>query len=193
MASYPYDLVGGHPALDFLNTIHDWTDAEPRDYLTSFADAVKFGEAAGILSVSEARRLVQGTDERELARLGTLREVLERVIRSLIEGRRPRVVDLEALNASEREAALVRQLGATSDGVQWELREKDSGTAVLRLRLVDAALTLLTRTGLAHVKACPACGWFFLDVSRNQSRRWCQMATCGASIKASRYYWKDRT
>ncbi|MBC7897912.1 MAG: CGNR zinc finger domain-containing protein, partial [Cytophagaceae bacterium] len=34
--------------------------------------------------------------------------------------------------------------------------------------------------------------WFFLDVSKNGSRRWCSMATCGATAKAHRYYWKDR-
>ncbi|MGH7701051.1 MAG: CGNR zinc finger domain-containing protein [Gemmatimonadales bacterium] len=38
------------------------------------------------------------------------------------------------------------------------------------------------------MKSCPSCGWFFLDASKNRSRRWCSMATCGSSAKARRYY-----
>ena len=63
MRGYSYPLVGGDPALDFLNTIHDWTAAERRDYLTNYADALRFGEASGLLSPAEVRRL-QGAADR---------------------------------------------------------------------------------------------------------------------------------
>jgi hypothetical protein len=34
-------LVGGHPALDFING-HDWFVSAPHDYLSEFADAIRF-------------------------------------------------------------------------------------------------------------------------------------------------------
>jgi hypothetical protein len=49
---------------------------------------------------------------------------------------------------------------------------------------------LLTSDDLSSVRECAAnwCDWLFLDNSRNQSRRWCDMKICGNRTKASRYY-----
>jgi predicted RNA-binding Zn ribbon-like protein len=40
------------------------------------------------------------------------------------------------------------------------------------------------------VKQCPhgGCAWFFLDASKNASRRWCSMQDCGAKVKSRRQY-----
>jgi predicted RNA-binding Zn ribbon-like protein len=53
---------------------------------------------------------------------------------------------------------------------------------------VEAAATLLVSDAMRRVKSCPTCGWLFLDASKNRSRRWCSMDTCGAVAKARRYY-----
>jgi predicted RNA-binding Zn ribbon-like protein len=39
-----------------------------------------------------------------------------------------------------------------------------------------------------RVKVCPACRWLFLDRSKNQSRRWCDMKVCGNRAKAHQHY-----
>lgn len=67
-----------------------------------------------------------------------------------------------------------------------------AGPSLLRWRLVESAVVLLTSERLARVKACPACGWFFLDVSKNRSRRWCSMTNCGSLAKARAYYQRSR-
>ena len=55
---------------------------------------------------------------------------------------------------------------------------------------------LLTRTDLSRLKVCPqadgGCGWFFLDQSRNSSRRWCTMDDCGTHAKSRRLTAKRR-
>jgi predicted RNA-binding Zn ribbon-like protein len=41
------------------------------------------------------------------------------------------------------------------------------------------------------VRECPGdgtCGWLFVDRTKNRSRRWCSMQTCGNRAKARRYY-----
>lgn len=38
-----------------------------------------------------------------------------------------------------------------------------------------------------RVKACKACGSPFFDTSKNRSRIWCDMATCGSQEKARAY------
>ncbi len=41
----------------------------------------------------------------------------------------------------------------------------------------------------ARLRRCanPGCRWLFLDRSKNHSRVWCEMATCGSRAKMSRY------
>ncbi len=62
------------------------------------------------------------------------------------------------------------------------------------LQLAQQAADLLTSLDSARLKICsnPRCGWFFLDTTRNASRRWCDMAACGNRAKARRHYSKKK-
>jgi predicted RNA-binding Zn ribbon-like protein len=57
-------------------------------------------------------------------------------------------------------------------------------------RLAGAAVELLTSVDVRGIKPCPVaeggCGFLFLDLSRNGSRRWCAMADCGTQSKSRR-------
>jgi len=60
--------------------------------------------------------------------------------------------------------------------------------------VVHDAAGLLTSEKLDRVEECAddRCGWLFLDVSRNRSRRWCAMEDCGNRAKARRHYKRKR-
>src|SRR6266508_4642896 len=92
-----FELAGGHPALDFLNTIQDWTVPARVDYLGDFTDAVRFGRAVGLLTAGEARALDATNASTEVARLRELRGVLEQIFRRQVRGRAPAAAHLEAL------------------------------------------------------------------------------------------------
>jgi predicted RNA-binding Zn ribbon-like protein len=59
--------------------------------------------------------------------------------------------------------------------------------------LALSALDFLATADFSRVKQCPGhgpgndCQWLFLDVSKNNSRRWCDMATCGNRSKSKRH------
>jgi predicted RNA-binding Zn ribbon-like protein len=40
---------------------------------------------------------------------------------------------------------------------------------------------------LVRLKMCKACGYPFYDVTKNRSRVWCEMASCGSQHKAKEY------
>jgi predicted RNA-binding Zn ribbon-like protein len=67
----------------------------------------------------------------------------------------------------------------------------DAFDALLPLkRIALDALDLIGDPSVARLRRCDnttSCGWLFLDVSRNQRRRWCAMETCGAAVKMKRY------
>jgi predicted RNA-binding Zn ribbon-like protein len=43
--------------------------------------------------------------------------------------------------------------------------------------------------GAARLRRCgsPTCYWLFLDETKNCSRRWCEMASCGNLMKVRRH------
>lgn len=192
MPNHRFELVGGDPALDFVNTIHDWSVPDPRDYLPAFSEALRFAEAAGMITRAEGRHLAASPAVGELRRLRELRARLERIFRSTLRKRSPSSEDLEALAHEAAEAARAARLRPESGHVRRVIDPQAAGVATLRLRLVEAAVVLLTSERLARVGTCPSCGWLFLDTTKNQSRRWCSMAMCGSAVKARRYYWRTK-
>ena len=192
---HQFELAGGHPALDFINTVHDWTVPEPHDYLGEFADAVRFGETAGLLTGADVLRLRRRRSHRELLRLRELRALLKRLFQLRLSGEAPRSTDLAKLSADFAEAAHATRLTVAAQThrspevtMRRVITAQKAGDALLRLRIVEAAVALLVSDAMLRVKSCPTCGWFFLDVSKNRSRRWCSMDTCGAVAKSRRYY-----
>ena len=192
LMAHHFELVGGDAALDFLNTVNDWTAAEPRDYIATFPDALRFAEAAGVVSSGEARRLAALPARTEVRRLRDLRVRLERVLRSIQEQRSPSTDDLEALGSEAAEAARVARLRSEKGLLKRVIDAEDAGVATVRYRLVEGMVALLTSDRLARVNRCPSCGWFFLDTTKNRSRRWCSMAMCGSVVKARNYYWRTK-
>jgi predicted RNA-binding Zn ribbon-like protein len=55
---------------------------------------------------------------------------------------------------------------------------------------LEAARILTSPEESARVRQCAddECGWFFLDTSRNRTRRWCSMKVCGNRNKVRRFY-----
>ncbi|HYR09186.1 MAG TPA: CGNR zinc finger domain-containing protein, partial [Longimicrobium sp.] len=56
--------------------------------------------------------------------------------------------------------------------------------------VVRDAAELLVSGDLRRVGKCCGdnCDWLYLDTSRNRSRRWCDMQSCGNRAKARRHY-----
>jgi predicted RNA-binding Zn ribbon-like protein len=190
-----FDLVAGHPALELVNTVSSWLVAEPRDDLSSLRAVLRFGQAVGLLDEEEAEQLLERATAHpevviaELGRLRQLRDCLHRLAAAQACGHEPAAADLDLLGRGLAEALPQGRLRRIGDGCYGPVfTVAGTGLGVLRCRLLAAAAELLRGGALERVKECPACGWVFLDQSKNRSRRWCQMKTCGSAAKARRYY-----
>ena len=60
--------------------------------------------------------------------------------------------------------------------------------------VLRSALHLLSSPELARLRECAAerCGKLYLDHTKNASRRWCDMDTCGNRAKARRHQARRR-
>jgi len=101
----------------------------------------------------------------------------------------PEVVD--ELNALLSRRGVVSGLERTEEGwrVREVLEENQHANAVLYV-LARSALQSWTRGELGRLKPCanPNCILWFLDTSKNGTRRWCSMGACGNRNKVSAHY-----
>ena len=194
-AQKTFDLSGGHLSLDFANTArHAGT---PREDLPSYGALVAFAEQAGIVTRADARALLAAAEKkpeaaaRVLAHALELRGAIYRAFSALAGGRRVRADDLAVLDRVATEAAAHAHLIPHDGGFRWQM----APAALRELRgplwpVARSAADLLTsgQTGAVRECALETCSWLFLDHSKNQKRRWCDMKICGNRSKARRHY-----
>lgn len=190
-------LVGGRLCLDFVNTL-DWRASDhPLEYLTSYAALVAWGEHAGILAAAgRLRTAAERHPEEAAATLRdalTLREGIVRIFAAEARGERPPDSDLGRLNTMLGDALcharIVPSAGATHRYI-WDWEERGDALDRPLWPIARSAADLLTSEDVGRVHTClgDECGWLFLDTSKNHSRRWCDMRSCGNRAKARRHY-----
>jgi predicted RNA-binding Zn ribbon-like protein len=186
---YEFDLSGGHIALDFVNTLSSTSG----DHLGSYDDLVEFGHQSTLLTREDADWLRNAAPDDAAAvlnRAKNLRAALRGIFGALAAGREPSASDVSFLNGD-----LVVSLGharvlKTAQGYRWGWSSGRNPDAML-WPIARAAGDLLTSDrDRSLVRECGAddCGWLFLDTSKNRSRQWCSMQSCGNREKARRHY-----
>lgn len=188
-------LRGGNLCLDFVNTVSDH-EAPPGDDDLSpgYVNVIDWCRHAGLFGEDEAARLPRtaGKEPREAAavrkRVVTLRESLYEILVALTSGREPEAKSLDVLNQEHRDALGQGQFVPAGPNLQWHW---PTGPNLDRLLwpICQSAALLLSGDQLARVKQCeaPACQAFFLDGSKNGSRRFCSAATCGTADRVRRF------
>jgi predicted RNA-binding Zn ribbon-like protein len=200
-------LVGGDPALDFVNTVGGRTRAEAAsgrvrdDKLGSYADLLAFARHAGLVEARVSRelgRLAQRSPraaEQAHARALAWREALYRTLAALVLGRPPAPADLAAVEAEIAVARRHEGLAHRNGALTWEWRAPEAALDSPLWPLCRAAAALLTSPLRGRLRQCGGddCGWLFLDRSRNRSRQWCTMEDCGNLAKVRRFRARQRT
>ena len=192
-------LLGGQLSLDYVNT-PDPRGHNPREYLLAYDDIVNWSRHAGILPEEVALPLLRAAEEHPAcaaavyARAIELRETLHRAFLALAHGESPARDDLDAIRVAYRYTLGHARLVMSEGRYDWAWIEADDALDRPLWPIVRAAVELLTSPEVARVKECGnhGCGWLFLDTSKNGSRRWCSMESCGSQVKMRRYYARRR-
>lgn len=189
------DLDGGAPCLDFVNTASGRSTGPLRERLRGYEDVVTIAERVGVLEPSEGRRLRKAAAAAppEAAAVHRRAIALREAIFRLFAQDEAAGEDLALLAGEAGEALAARRLEGTAEGYRFTWPYTDDLARAL-WPLAASAAELLTSEEHRRVKECAAenCNWLFLDVSRNRSRRWCDMAVCGNRAKARRFSARQR-
>jgi predicted RNA-binding Zn ribbon-like protein len=197
--AYNLKRVGGWLCLDFVNTV-DWHNSEhPHEWLTKYSDLVSWSRNAGILTENEALNLLRRAElhpsdaKTVLERATILREALYRIFTAIVNHKLSNPSDIAILNAELANAMTQTRLQQTADRHKWSYAFKDNTLDRMLWSAVRSAADLLTSDKLDRIRRCSEekCGWLFLDMSRNRSRKWCDMKDCGNRTKARRHYKRE--
>ena len=190
------EVIGGHPAVDFVNTVTAWNSAAAGDYLNGFADFLEWNEMAGLLWPRASQRFLARPETEQtdaFVEALRLRKSLHAILAMRVARKPLPQKALDHLNAIIRTTVAWRRIAADSDtGLReicclWDFAEAPAIAALGPIAW--KAAELLELVSLDRLKECPGddCGWLFLDTSKNRSRQWCSMKTCGNTAKVRRF------
>jgi predicted RNA-binding Zn ribbon-like protein len=122
------------------------------------------------------------------ARVRELREAVHGVLIAIEAGRTPPAAPLETISHWVAAACVHGRLVPHDGQLHW-MAGKDEALDRIGWELARSAGRILTSPRLTRLRACAAedCGWVFEDETRNRSRRWCDMKTCGNRAKVRRF------
>jgi predicted RNA-binding Zn ribbon-like protein len=187
-------FIADHRALDFVNT-EVAVEGAPRDLLGGFADLVAWLERAGALDRAAARRALatwggKRAGQAVLEEARTFRAAIRRLADAAAEGRPVPRATLARVNELLGRGASVARVVPDPGGfvTRRALRLRDP--ADLLVPVAEAVADFLCHADFGRVRRCahPACVLYFLDVTKNGTRRWCDMRTCGNRANAAAYY-----
>ena len=191
MGKQRFELLGGALCLDFVNTIHEYGAVDPREELNNFEDLVAFAHQSGAITrrqAAELSRKAASDPARANKTLATARECRLALYR-LFSKKHPQAADLDFLNRQVARTFSNLRIRRKGNEIDWGWKQDSNPERVL-WPILRGAAELLTSAERQLIRECSSqtCTWLFLDRSKNRTRLWCDMKTCGNRAKWRRYY-----
>jgi predicted RNA-binding Zn ribbon-like protein len=189
-----FELSGGHPVLDLVNTL-DWRfrASGPEELLEGYNDVVRFTEQTGLMAAADARKLLRTVPDSKgskvVVAVRELREAAAEVLYAAVDGKSPAPSALKRLQECFASVKQHEELHWDGEKLGWKLPQSGSAVDSPLLLLTLSAADFMTSEQMHLLRECgnTECRWLFVDTSKNHTRRWCDMKICGNRMKARRF------
>ena len=191
-------IDGGCACFNFVNTVHSRVEEDSYDYLNSYDDLIEWMEKVKLFPSEKLINLkkVAASDnkaaEKALIKIKKQRELLYSFFSPIIHNKRPEDSVIKNINKTLSDSLSALSFNYSNGGLEL-------GWNAVTLNLYEPlkiifkdVFDIITTIPQNRLKECKACGWLFLDKSKNNSRTWCSMQTCGSIEKAKRYYYRKK-
>jgi predicted RNA-binding Zn ribbon-like protein len=190
----PAESVDADRVLAFVNTLSSRPTSAPVERLASYEALVAWAKEQHLISAAAADRLLAEAKRHPhqaaavLSRARQFREALNGLAESIEQQRQPSAAVLDTISDYLAAAYANGRLVPHEGTLQWVTSAEDALERIL-WEIGRAAGRLVLSPRLANVRACAAsdCGWWFVDDTKNHSRRWCDMKLCGNREKVKRF------
>ena len=190
---------GGRLCLDYINTVHNRLVEPWNDYFQSINDLVQWSFRAKVIDSDTMKKLKLNAlgktakADAFLVEAINLREILYEVFLSIARDKRIPKRNLDDFNNLLLLYFSHLKIIHSSYGYSEEWNYSPDSLYRISAPVLKDAYDLLLHGMHNRIRECPNCGWLFYDSSKNGSRRWCSMTTCGSNVKALSWYHKHKT
>jgi len=191
-------LNGSVLCLDFVNTIHDRIYEPERDYWVTYVHLLQWALKAGIIKPGEYEILLEYYESKPspgpklLKEAIKVRELLYSLFLPISSGKKVSGDNLEAFNEIVSKCLPRLRLKPHNKGFSQTWQFTPGESVMIIAPVIYSAYELLLSDRLDRIKECTNCGWLFLDTTKNGTRRWCSMNTCGSIVKAKEWYHRNK-
>ena len=190
----PAESVDADRVLAFINTLSSRPTASPVERLVSYEALVEWAREQQLVSAAAAERLLAEARRHPhqaalvLSRAREFREALNGLASAIDTGRQPSGEVLATIGDALATAYANGRLVPHEGTLQWIAGAEDDLDRIV-WEIGRAAGRLVVSPRLGKLRACAAgdCGWWFVDDTKNRSRRWCDMKLCGNREKLRRF------
>jgi predicted RNA-binding Zn ribbon-like protein len=196
-----FDFDAGDLCLDFANTAELHASSHPEEYLTSYIDFLRWAYLGNVVGVEDGNRLLEYAvshpqeAERALTDVLELREALFHILTARVHGQNVKAGDRDIFNQNLSQALAHSRVEFDGGAARWVWKGAKDRLDRPLWPVVRAAAELLTTGNSERLGQCQddrGCGWLFIDTSKNHTRRWCSMESCGNRAKAQRHYGRKK-
>lgn len=188
-------MVGGHPCLDFVNTVDSRGERWGPDLWRTYADLIDWAQRAEVIDEDVRGKLLAAASRRPAAartaldRAKMLREAVYALLYAEASDRPVPASELKSLNEFVTRAMSKRSLKLHANRPTWGWTDSNDLDAVSYRVAFAASEFIVSAADRRPVRECtgPNCGWLFLDTSRGGRRRWCSDETCGTHSRVRRF------
>ncbi len=193
--------ISGNRCLDFINTVERSRESE-LDWLETFEDVAHWFEVSAyqpaelISSFLNKAHKNPSLAKKTFLEIIELRESMKAVFTSIAVKQ-----DLYSKNQvkilNDHISRVYKAVGISlGSNAEINLFFSNHNNELIEIinPVVISAFELVTDSNLIRLKKChrAECPWLFLDTSKNNSRKWCEMEVCGNRIKNKRFHRKDK-
>jgi predicted RNA-binding Zn ribbon-like protein len=190
----PDDFVAGALSLDFVNTVAGTRAGVHNDKFERYDDLLEWAVVGDAITRPHADKLVliahrrPEMTARTMGEAKALRESLYAIFFARLKREALPAKAFEHVNRQLGEALSHACLKYRAHKYEWGWEPPELLDAPLWPVVHDAG-ELLTSDSLERLRECASetCGWLFLDLTKNRSRRWCAMNGCGNRDKLRRF------
>lgn len=192
MTEPQFDHIGGHTLIDLVNT-EIMRGGQRIDLLASNEDVVAWLIDVG-LTTEDAIQFNWRDDPTLLAKARAFRQQMREMLTVIVAKQPIETETIAAINSWLNHWQGQPKLRHLDGGFATSFVFIFTHTEELLACIAAEAASFLSTVELSYVKRCGNgdCIRFFLDTSKNHSRRWCSMDGCGNRMKARAHYARKR-
>jgi len=179
-------FIGSHPVVDFANT-HFIPSGNSKELFESYEDAQDWFIKTGLLHKAQA--LSEARKRSFLAELKDYRALLKESFKNITQERPDIDILIKETNRILSESRVNLQVSHENEGYHLDFYPHDTSKNLLLSLIAIQTAKLLSSKEFQNLKKChnENCALYFIDTSKNHSRRWCSMEVCGNRAKVSSF------